>query len=185
MDRGGILVGLVAVSLVGLAVAVVTAPPWLLDDPTPSACEDIETDHGINTTGDRYDRTTVTLWTTNGTRLGAVDVRIADTDDKRYTGLSNTSSLASDEGMLFVHPSDRSYTYVMREMNFPIDIVFVDSDGEITTIHHASVPEEIPGGNGRFPGEGKYVLEVDRGWTNESAVATGDCVAIPENVTAN
>ncbi len=129
---------------------------------------------------DAYNRTTVTIEDTNGTTLGTVDVRIADTQAKRYVGLSNTSSLHMGEGMLFVHQRERALTYVMRDMDFPLDIIFVRADGRISRIHHAPVPEEIPGGNGSFEGTGRYVLEVPRGWTNETGVSVGDRVVIPD-----
>lgn len=133
---------------------------------------------------DGYNRTTVTLEEGNGTRLATVDVRIADTAAKRRLGLSNTSSLAAGQGMLFVHESAGRHVYVMREMDFPLDIVFVAGNGTITAIHHAPVPEAIPGGNGRFPGRGKYVLEVPRGWTNQTGVDVGDRVVVPQSVAA-
>lgn len=129
-----------------------------------------------------YEWTTVTIEDANGTQLATVDVRIADTTAKRRLGLSNTSSLPDGEGMLFVHEEPGEYVYVMRRMDFPLDIVFIEADGTITTIHHAPVPEEIPGGNGRFPGQGKYVLEVPRGFTNATGVDVGDRVNIPAGV---
>lgn len=129
-----------------------------------------------------YEWTTVTIEDEDGTHLATVDVRIADTVEKRRLGLSNTSSLPDGEGMLFVHDEPGEYVYVMRRMDFPLDIVFIDADGTITTIHHAPVPEEIPGGDGRFPGQGKYVLEVPRGYTNATGVDLGDRVTIPATV---
>ena len=133
-----------------------------------------------------YAWTTVTIEDEDGSRLATVDVRIANTSAKRYTGLSNTSSLPDGEGMLFVHEREDEYTYAfhMEGMAFPLDIVFVDANGTITTIHHAPVPEEIPGGDGRFPGRGMYVLEVPRGYTNATGVEVGDRVVIPADVTA-
>jgi uncharacterized membrane protein (UPF0127 family) len=126
-----------------------------------------------------YERTTVTIVDEDGTERGTVDVRIADTDRKRYTGLSDTPSLPSDEGMLFVHDAPGERTYVMRGMSFGIDIVYVGANGTITSIHHAPEPPENADGNAyRYPGEGQYVLEVNRGWTTERNVSTGDCVAI-------
>jgi uncharacterized membrane protein (UPF0127 family) len=128
------------------------------------------------------DRTTVTVLDEDGRTLGAVEVRVADTYRERYTGLSDAESLGPDEGMLFVHDEEGEYAYVMRRMDFPLDIVFIDADGRITTIHHAPVPEEIENGNGRFPGHGKYVLEVPRGYTNATGVDVGDRVTIPAGV---
>jgi uncharacterized membrane protein (UPF0127 family) len=83
------------------------------------------------------------------------------------------------EGMLFVHPSEGRHGYVMRDMAFPLDIVFVDADEEVTSIHHAPVPD---GEHERtYSGRGKWVLEVPRGWVNESGLAPGDRVAIPDS----
>lgn len=124
----------------------------------------------------RYNWTTVTA-VDAGTDadLATVDVRIADTWNKRYTGLSNTSSLGADEGMLFIHDSEGNKGYVMRNMGFPIDIVFINADGEITTIHHAE-----PDDDQTFRGTAKYVLEVPYDYTTENGIKEGDTIEIPE-----
>ena len=125
-----------------------------------------------------YDRTNVTVYSDDGEQLGTVDVRIADSQDKRRVGLSRTESLEEDTGMLFVHGDADTHSYVMRNMEFPLDIIFVDANGTITTIHHA------PTDGGSYDGYGKYVLEVPRGWANETGVTTGDGVEIPSAVEA-
>ena len=126
-----------------------------------------------------YERTTVAVIDQDGSRLATVDVRVADTFDKRYTGLSNTESLDRGEGMLFVHDGEGTRAYVMREMAFPIDIVFIDANGTITTVHHAPLPENTPGDElKRYEGYGKYVLEVPYGYTNETGIDEGDRVRI-------
>ncbi|QZP37283.1 DUF192 domain-containing protein [Halobaculum magnesiiphilum] len=127
-----------------------------------------------------YDRTTVTVVDEDGAELGAVDARVADTYSKRYTGLSDTESLGENEGMLFVHDEEDRYAYVMREMSFPIDIVFIAANGTITRIHHAELPPEGTNDSElrRYRGTGKYVLEVPHGWTNDHDVCEGDTVEI-------
>jgi hypothetical protein len=133
--------------------------------------------------GGDYEWRTVTLADEDGTTLATVRVRIADTAMKRYTGLSETSSLGADEGMLFVHDGTGEHTYVMRRMEFPLDIVFVDANGTITTIHHAPVPEATPSEDlVRYSGRAKYVLEVPRGYTEEHGVDVGDRLIVPEDV---
>jgi len=128
---------------------------------------------------DSYERVTVTAYDDNETALATVEVRVADTQPKRYLGLSNTSELAMGEGMLFVHEEVDSYGYVMREMAFPLDIVFVGADERVTTIHHAAVPEGSY--EKTYRGRGKWILEVPRGWTNRTGVEVGDRIAIPES----
>ena len=130
-------------------------------------------------TESRYDHATVTVLDENGTELGAVRVAVADTPEKRYTGLSKTESLPSDRGMLFTYDSEGSHTYVMRDMSFGIDIVYVGANGTINTIHHAPEPPEGEDGEDyRYPGEGQYVLEVNYEWTTHHGIEPGDRVVI-------
>jgi len=107
--------------------------------------------------------------------LATVEVRIADTWEKRYTGLSETDELGADEGMLFVHDSEGTPGYVMRDMAFSIDMVFIDADGEITTIHHAEVDDDQT-----FQGTAKYVLEVPFHYTTDNEIEVGDRIEIPD-----
>ncbi len=124
------------------------------------------------------DRATVTI-VGDGETKATVAVEVADTREERYTGLSEHESLEDGEGMLFVHRTESERTYVMRDMDFDIDIVFIGSDGEITTVHHARAPE--PGEDGedlRYSGRAKWVLEVPRGYVNETGIEVGDEIEI-------
>ena len=134
---------------------------------------------GLLATGG-YERTTVTAYDANGTRLATVDVRVADTFPKRYTGLSDTESLGRNEGMLFVHPSGGTLAYVMRDMDFPLDIVFVAANGTVTRVHHAELPPEGTTGGGltRYRGTGRYVLEVPYGYANRTGIDPGDRIVV-------
>jgi len=122
-----------------------------------------------------YDKTIVTVLTPAGAERDSVTAAIADTSSLRYTGLSDTESLPFDRGMLFVYNSGGERTYVMRDMDFGLDIIFVDENREITTIHHA--PEPGPDENGEnqtYSGYGQYVLEVNIDWTTANCVVEGD-----------
>ncbi|MFB6090874.1 MAG: DUF192 domain-containing protein [Halobellus sp.] len=140
----------------------------------------VATNPGLLPTGE-YERTTVTVVDDDtGETLASVSVRIADTAQKRYTGLSETDTLGPNEGMLFVHDAEERHAYVMREMAFPIDIVFVAADGTITRIHHAELPPEGTAGSEltRYTGRGKYVLEVPYNYTVDHGIEAGDRVEI-------
>ncbi|OTF01612.1 DUF192 domain-containing protein [Halorubrum sp. SD683] len=145
-----------ALALVPLAVAAVAAtnPAFLI-------------------TG--YDTTTVEAVDDTGESLATVEARVADGFLKQYVGLSATDDLDAGEGMLFVHGDAAERAYVMRDMAFPIDIVFVDTDGTVTTIHEAA-PES--GSLTRYEGTGKYVLEVPCGWSERHGVDPGDRLVI-------
>ncbi|MFB6126677.1 MAG: DUF192 domain-containing protein [Halolamina sp.] len=133
----------------------------------------------IGVVGDETTTATVTVVDgEGGDTLATVSVAVADTDAERYTGLSDTDSLDRNEGMLFVHPEEGRHTYVMRDMAFPLDIVFVAADGTVTMIHHA--PVESDDDLTEYRGRGKYVLEVPRGFANRTGLSVGDRVVVPE-----
>jgi uncharacterized membrane protein (UPF0127 family) len=132
----------------------------------------------VSTPGSDYDTTTVVLLETNGTELATVDAWVADTWSKQYTGLSDTSALEPGQGMLFVFDGEGDRSFVMRDMAFPLDMVFVDADGTITAIHHA--PVESDGDLTQYSGRAKYVLEVPMGYTNRTGVDVGDRMRIED-----
>ncbi|WP_049983547.1 DUF192 domain-containing protein [Halorubrum sp. BV1] len=119
-----------------------------------------------------YETTTVEVvdGETNAS-LATVEARVADGPVKRYVGLSATDALPADRGMLFVHGDSAERAYVMRDMTFGLDIIFVSVDGTITAIHDAE-REERP--LTRYRGAGRYVLEVPRGWSDRHGVEPGD-----------
>lgn len=140
-----------------------------------SVCESI-----TETVDSDRERAEVTVLAANGTELARVCAMVSDTAGERYTGLSDTESLAPNEGMLFVYEEEGEHTYVMRRMDFPLDIIYVGADREINTIHHAPVPPEGTDGNDLkpYPGEGKWVLEVPRNFTTEHNITEGDEIRV-------
>ncbi|MFB6086175.1 MAG: DUF192 domain-containing protein [Halodesulfurarchaeum sp.] len=112
---------------------------------------------------------TVTFVDDSGTELGQVSGPIADTRSERYTGLSETDSLGPNEGMIFVYEDEATRAFVMRNMSFPLDIIFVGADRRITAIHHAAADAE-----GHFTARARWVIEVNRGYTAAHNVSVGD-----------
>jgi uncharacterized membrane protein (UPF0127 family) len=118
------------------------------------------------------EETTVTFLAENETERGTLDARVAASYRERYTGLSNTESLGENEGMLFVHDSEDNHSIVMRDMSFPIDVIFVDANRTITSIYHAET--DAPSMTGRS----KWTVEAPYNWTVRNNVSTGDSVRI-------
>jgi uncharacterized membrane protein (UPF0127 family) len=126
-----------------------------------------------------YDTTEVRVISLDDEPLGSVTAAIADTPELRYLGLSDTVDLPEDRGMLFVYDAVDDRTFVMREMDFGIDIVYADSDGVVTEIHHAPAPgPDENGENQQYPGRGQYVLEVNYEWTVDRGVGVGDVLVL-------
>jgi hypothetical protein len=130
------------------------------------------------TEGDE-ERAQVVFTDDNGDTLASITARIADTPSERYQGLSGTEDLPDGTGMLFVFERGAQRTFVMRGMNYPLDMIFVGADGHITTIHHAPLPSQTPeGGLIGYPGSAKWVVEVPFGYTSNHGISVGDRVSI-------
>ena len=73
-----------------------------------------------------------------------ISVLVADTDKKRASGLSGFSRLKDKQGMLFVFPQVGIYPFWMKDMNFPLDIIWMDQNNMIIDRTINIVPESYP-----------------------------------------
>jgi len=106
-------------------------------------------------------------------------VEIADTPELRYLGLSGREGLADDEGMLFVYEDAAERSFCMRQMTFPLDIAFMDSNLRVVRIY--TMPVEPDGaGTATYPSyaPAQYVLEVNAGMFAELGIDVGDLATI-------
>ena len=112
--------------------------------------------------------------------LKSVDVVTASTREERRKGLSNIAAIDDGSGMLFIHENEGKKSYVMRDMMFGLDIIFIDSAGYITEIHHAPLPSSESSENEllRYEGHGKWILEVPYKWTTRNVINIGDRIKI-------
>lgn len=110
-----------------------------------------------------------------------ISVEIADTAAKRAKGLSGRSSLDANAGMLFIlDPTNISPAFWMKDMSFPLDIIWIKS-GVITKID-ADVPVPAPGTTDKNLTLYKpdspvdQVLEVNAGFCFKNHITKGDTV---------
>ena len=100
-------------------------------------------------------------------------VEIVDTPEKRTQGLSNRSSLPENTGMLFVFTDYRQRNFWMKEMQFPIDMIWI-SDAQVVGIQK-NVP--IPTSSQLLiytsPEAVNYVVEVNAGWAEQHEIFVG------------
>lgn len=111
--------------------------------------------------------------------IGGRDVRvtIADTDTSRERGLGGRTGLAFNEGMLFVFQSDSKHGFWMKDMLFPIDIVWISHRSEIVDIRKSVSPATY---SAVFTPQApaRYILELSAGFTETHNVKIGDEVKI-------
>lgn len=67
---------------------------------------------------------------------------IADTEEKRRMGLSVKDTLREDEGMLFVFKTPSKHSFWMKNMKFPIDIIWISEYHEVVHVEHVLEPCE-------------------------------------------
>jgi uncharacterized membrane protein (UPF0127 family) len=73
-----------------------------------------------------------------------IPVILAETDATREKGLSGTPLLAPNTGMFFIFQKPDNYGFWMKDMAYPLDIVWLDSDFHIVHIAENVKPETYP-----------------------------------------
>jgi len=106
-----------------------------------------------------------------------VKVHVADSPDEHARGLSGRSIIPFNQGMLFVFDKDDTYSIWMKDMEFSLDIVWIDASGTIVDIRRNVRPETYPEVFGpRVPS--RYVLELVAGFTEAYNIEIGDAVTL-------
>ncbi len=96
---------------------------------------------------------------TVGTTTFAVEV--VNTEALRELGLGDRASLPAGHGMLFVFDSPNAAGIWMKDMQFPLDILWAREDGTITTIERNVATSTYPEAFYPKTPDAKYVLEVN------------------------
>ncbi|MBN1585663.1 DUF192 domain-containing protein [Candidatus Uhrbacteria bacterium] len=108
-----------------------------------------------------------------------VTVEVADEAPERFLGLSGRQSLSAGQGMIFVFDRPDRYGFWMRDMNFPLDFVWIDG-GRILEITPGVFPPE--NGTEPFPFYPQrpvsVVLEVPGGYAQSQGWKPGQAVEV-------
>lgn len=96
---------------------------------------------------------------------GSFRVTVAKTEKEKQIGLSKTEGINENQGMLFVFDTPDYHSFWMKEMKFPIDIIYINGDKVITVIENAKPPTDSGGSLEIYQPEDKSdkVLEVSAG----------------------
>ncbi len=104
--------------------------------------------------------------------LAIIDIEVADNDALRARGLMYRKSMLINEGMLFIHDYEQIQSFWMKNTYIPLDMIFVDSNHEIITIHQNTTPLSERSYSSTLPA--LYVVEVNAGFCNSNNIKTGD-----------
>lgn len=124
---------------------------------------------------DQYKKADVAVRTTQ------FRVDVADDMAKREKGLGGREGLASDEGMLFVFDGAAIKSFWMRDVSFPIDIVWISGDKIVGFAKDVQPEVGVPLhrlAKYRSPQPVDKVLEIAAGRVDEVGMEIGDGVNI-------
>ncbi len=111
-----------------------------------------------------------------------LEVEIADDDEKRALGLMYREGLDEYKGMLFMFPYEGRYAFWMMNMNFSIDILWIDANGNVLYIVSYAKPcKEVSSVNECTYNPdvyAKYVLEVNGGFAERHGIVIGSRMMI-------
>ena len=111
-----------------------------------------------------------------------VDALVVRTPQDKALGLGGRESLGKQAGMLFVYDEPDVYSFWMKGMLIPIDIIWLH-EGRIVDITSTIAPQKGPEEDLTLyspKSEVSLVLEVNSGWASENSLSIGDTYDISE-----
>ena len=109
----------------------------------------------------------------NGQTLKA---QIAKTDAQREQGLSGRACIADTQAMLFVFDKPGYYPFWMKDMRFPIDMVWLSETKQVVWVENNVSPSSYPS-NFVSAKPARYVIELAAGQSQALNLGTGTLVA--------
>lgn len=108
---------------------------------------------------------------------GAINTEVADNDSTRERGLSFRNRMQDGEGMLFIFDVPGRQAFWMKDMNFPLDILWLDEEGRVVYMEENVAVSTYPG---YFVNEAKakYVFEINAGLANKLGIYLGTKLVI-------
>ncbi|MDO8659608.1 MAG: DUF192 domain-containing protein [Candidatus Parcubacteria bacterium] len=104
-----------------------------------------------------------------------IQVELALTGGEQEQGLSGRQGLNNNEGMLFVFDRPDKYSFWMKDMNFPIDIIWINENMKVVYIKENALPNSYPE-TYESNENAKYILEVVSGFSEKNNFKIGDKV---------
>lgn len=104
-------------------------------------------------------------------------VEIADRPDLQSRGLMFRDRMSLSAGMLFVFPSPKHASFWMKNTLIPLDMIFLDQTGTVTSVHANAVPQDetaIDGGE-----RVAMVLEINGGLAERMGIGVGSMMRSP------
>ncbi len=109
-----------------------------------------------------------------------IKLEIADSIEEKEKGLSQREALSEDTGMLFLFDKPGKYQFWMKDMQFPIDIIYINNEKVVTIykdVQHTI--DNVPNLNLYQPKQdANRVLELNGGKADELKLKEGDSLKL-------
>ncbi len=122
-------------------------------------------------------------WPTAWIRIKDQEYRVlvADTPKHWFKGLSDRKDLTGYDGMIFIFPALEQHAMVMRDMHFPLDILWIQGDTIVDMAPNlepdlSQTEAELRVYQGRLPSD--KVLELPAGFIQEHDLRVGDEIVV-------
>ena len=102
-------------------------------------------------------------------------LEVADTPQARERGLSGRGPLGTNDGMLFVFDQPDRTCFWMKDVTFPIDILWFDQDTNLVHIKYNATPASYPE-SFCSPTKSKYVVELQAGTAKRLGIEPGSAL---------
>lgn len=104
--------------------------------------------------------------------IATLDLELAESEYETQTGLMYRKSMLPNRGMLFIFNNEQRRSFYMKNTEFGLDIIYLNSKNEVVSIqknaqplNQTSLPSEVPV---------TYVLEVNAGLSDKWGLEAGD-----------
>ena len=108
--------------------------------------------------------------------LSKIDIEIADDAQKQATGLMYRDRMKENQGMLFIFQKEDYQSFWMHNTQLPLDMIFVNKNLDIVTIHKNTTPFSDQTYSSTKPA--MYVIEVNAGYCDRNNIKVGDKIVL-------
>lgn len=112
-----------------------------------------------------------------------IQLEVADSVEEQKKGLSGRNSLAENKGMLFTFSKAEMHSFWMKDMKFPIDIIFMDNDKVVTIYENVQpmINESSTNLTLYTPtAPANKVIELNAGLVKKYDIKEGDIIKLPK-----
>jgi hypothetical protein len=110
----------------------------------------------------------------NKTLIKQIDAEIAESPERRHTGLMYRDDMLESQGMLFIFEKEEPEGFYMKNTIIPLDIIFINSKKEIVKIYKNTTPyseQDLPSIKPIL-----YVVEVKAGFCDKYNIKEGSYI---------